>query len=68
VYETYGRHRAALCATVIRYGPRGAMREVGRALGLPEDVTGARAGLVRGWSREGIGETHARELGLNLDD
>ncbi|WP_163564541.1 hypothetical protein, partial [Klebsiella pneumoniae] len=30
VYETYGRHRAALCATVIRYGPRGAMREVGR--------------------------------------
>ena len=43
IYETYGRDRAALCATVIRYRARGAVREVGKALGLPEDVTGALA-------------------------
>ena len=30
-------------ATVIRYRARGAVREVGKALGLPEDVTGALA-------------------------
>ncbi len=68
VYETYGRHRAALCATVIRYGARGAVREVGKVLGLPEDVTAALAGLVWGWSRDGVGEKEAAALGLNLGD
>ncbi len=68
IYATYGRHRAALCATVIRYGARGAVREVGKALGLPEDVTGALAGLVWGWSTDGVGEQHAVELNLNLED
>ena len=45
IYETYGRERAALCATVIRYRARGAVREVGKALGLTEDVT-ERLGLA----------------------
>ncbi len=39
VYETYGRDRAALCSTVIRYRAKGALRDVGKALGLPEDLT-----------------------------
>ena len=43
IYDTYGRERAALCATVIRYRARGAVREVGKALGLTEDVTAALA-------------------------
>jgi error-prone DNA polymerase len=68
VYEHYGRYRAALTATVIRYRSRGAVREVGKALGIPEDVTAALAGLVWGWSIEGVTEEHARELNLNLDD
>ncbi|ACA18837.1 DNA polymerase III, alpha subunit [Methylobacterium sp. 4-46] len=68
VYATYGRHRAALTATVIRYGARGAVREVGKVLGVPEDVTGALARLVWGWSREGVGEREARALNLNLAD
>ncbi len=38
VYETYGRERAALCATVIRYRAKGALRDVGKALGLPVDL------------------------------
>ncbi|MDB5510854.1 MAG: polymerase alpha subunit, partial [Enterovirga sp.] len=62
VYRTYGRHRAALCATVIRYGARGAVREVGKVFGLPEDVTAALAGLVWGWSRDGVGGKEAQEL------
>ena len=36
VFNTYGRERAALCSTVIRYRARGAIRDVGKALGLPK--------------------------------
>ena len=68
IFETYGRDRAAIVATVVTYGARGAVREVGKALGLSEDVTGALAGLTWAWSEEGICEEHARELNLNLDD
>jgi error-prone DNA polymerase len=68
IYDTYGRHRAALCATVIRYRARGAVREVGKVMGLPEDVTAALSGLVWGWSTEGVGEREARDLNLNLAD
>ncbi|MGY2047682.1 error-prone DNA polymerase [Methylobacterium sp. JK268] len=68
IYATYGLHRAALTATVIRYGARGAVREVGKVLGVPEDVTGSLARLVWGWSREGVGEREAQTLNLNLAD
>ncbi|MET0333156.1 MAG: error-prone DNA polymerase [Rhizobacter sp.] len=34
IYAKYGRHRAALTAVVIRYRPRSALRDVGRALGI----------------------------------
>jgi error-prone DNA polymerase len=68
IYETYGRTRAALTATVIRYRSRGAVREVGKAMGLPEDVTAALAGLIWQWSDDGVGEAEARDLNLNLAD
>jgi error-prone DNA polymerase len=68
IYETYGRERAALCATVIRYRARGAVREVGKALGLTEDVTSALASQVSGWGSEAIAPKHAQELNLNLAD
>jgi error-prone DNA polymerase len=48
-----------LCATVIRYRTRGAVREVGKALGLTEDVTGALASQVWGWSEDGVAEEQA---------
>ncbi len=44
------------------------MREVGKALGLPEDLTKALAGLIWGWSQEGVGEKQVTQLGLNMDD
>ncbi|MDC8012286.1 error-prone DNA polymerase [Tahibacter sp. BL] len=37
VFGKYGRHRAALAATVIMYRRRSAARDVGRALGLSDD-------------------------------
>ena len=60
IYRKYGRHRAGLCATVIHYRPRMAIREVGKAMGLTEDVTAALANTVWGWGRE-ISEKHAAE-------
>ncbi|MFZ4688915.1 MAG: error-prone DNA polymerase [Polymorphobacter sp.] len=39
VYARYGRDRAGIAATVIHYRPRSAVREVGKVLGLSEDVT-----------------------------
>jgi error-prone DNA polymerase len=68
IYETYGRDHAALCATISRYRSRGAVREVGKALGLTEDVTAALAGQVWGWSNDGVEEEHAESLNLNLAD
>ena len=67
VYETYGRARAALCSTVIRYRAKGAIRDVGKALGLPEDLTKTLSSQVWGWS-EGVERKHAEGLNLNLGD
>ena len=39
VYRRYGRERAGIAATVIHYRSRSTVREVGKALGLSEDVT-----------------------------
>jgi error-prone DNA polymerase len=68
VYNTYGRHRAALCSTVIRYRARGALRDVAKAMGLPEDMIKMLSGQVWGWSEEGVEPKHAEELNLNLSD
>ncbi|MBH5322503.1 error-prone DNA polymerase [Aurantiacibacter sediminis] len=68
LYRKYGRHRAGLTATVIHYRPRMAIREVGKAMGLSEDVTSALARTVwGGWGKE-IGEDHAAETGMDLSD
>ncbi len=68
LYRKYGRHRAGLCATVIHYRPRMAIREVGKAMGLTEDVTAALAKTVwGGWGHE-ISEAHAAETGMNVSD
>jgi error-prone DNA polymerase len=65
VYRRYGRHRAAIIATVIHYRPRSAIRDVGKALGLTEDVTAALADTVWGsWGR-GLNDMQVRQAGLD---
>ncbi|MBK9082514.1 MAG: error-prone DNA polymerase [Rhizobiales bacterium] len=65
IYEKYGRERAGLAATVISYRPRSAIREVGKAFGLSEDVTGALAGAQWGqWGRD-IPNSHVRQAGFD---
>ena len=68
IYDKYGRAHAGLCATVIHYRPRMAIREVGKAMGLSEDTTSALARTVWGsWGAE-IAERHVGEAGLNICD
>jgi error-prone DNA polymerase len=68
IYEKYGRDRAGLTATVVHYRTRRAIREVGKVLGLSEEVTGALAGSVWGWSNDGVSEESVREAGLDPSD
>ncbi|MBX9664638.1 error-prone DNA polymerase, partial [Novosphingobium sp.] len=68
IYRRYGRQRAGLCATVIHYRPRMAIREVGKAMGLTEDVTAALARTVwGGWGSE-VAERNVEQAGLDLTD
>ncbi|RIJ33109.1 error-prone DNA polymerase [Henriciella mobilis] len=65
VYRRYGRHKAALTATVISYRPRSAVREVCKALGLSEDIAGALAGTVWGSFGSDVKEKQIRQAGLD---
>jgi len=68
IYQRYGRHRAGLCATVIHYRTKRAIREVGRAMGLSEDILGAMTSQIWGGGEGRIDATRLRELGLDPGD
>ena len=65
IYARYGRDRAAIVATVIHYRPRMAIRQVGKALGLTEDITAALAGTVWGSWGDSVPDDHIRQAGLD---
>jgi len=64
IYERYGRHRAAICSTVVHYRSRRAIREVGKVMGLTEDITAALAKTVWGYG-DGLPNEHIRQAGLD---
>ncbi|NVN04859.1 error-prone DNA polymerase [Asaia spathodeae] len=69
IYRRYGRGHSALCATLMRYRPKGALREVGKVLGLSDDVLG----LVSKYLASSLGDpvllkARAAELNLSLSD
>ena len=66
IYRRYGRHRAAIAATVIHYRPRSAVREVGRALGLTEDVTQRLTSTVWGSFSDRFGEERFEQAGFDV--
>ena len=68
IYEKYGRHRAGLCATVIHFRSRAAIREVGKVMGLSQDVTAGLSSQIWGQSGKGPDPDRMRELGLDLQD
>jgi error-prone DNA polymerase len=68
IYEKYGRHRAGLCATVIHFRSRAAIREVGKVMGLSQDVTASLSSQIWGMSNGGADPERIRELGLDLNN
>jgi DNA polymerase III alpha subunit/intein/homing endonuclease len=49
VYRKYGRDRAAMVCNVIRYRAKSAIRDVGKALGIPETALDRAAKLMSMW-------------------
>ena len=68
IYEKYGRDRAGIAATVIHYRPRSAIREVGKVMGLSEDVCGALASTIWGHMEAELEDARANDAGLDLSD
>ena len=69
IYDRYGRHRAGLCATVIHYRGKRAIREVGRAMGLSQDTISALSSQLWGVFSSGqVARDRMREIGLDPDD
>jgi len=68
IYDKYGRHRAGIAATVITYRARSAIREIGKVLGLTDDVTGALSKMMGHWTAGKAKPALAREAGIDPDD
>jgi error-prone DNA polymerase len=68
IYARYGRDRAGLAATIISYRGRSAVREVGKALGLSEDIVAALSATIWGLSNSKLPEKYVREAGLDPSD
>ena len=67
IYARYGRDRAAIAATVIHYRPRSAVREVGKVLGLSEDVTTRLTSTVWGSFSSHMEKNRFAESGFDAD-
>jgi error-prone DNA polymerase len=65
VYRRYTRRRAGIAATVIHYRPRSTIREVGKALGLSEDITARLANTTWGHWGDDLPESRVHEAGLD---
>ncbi len=65
IYAKYGRRRAALAATVIRYRPRSAMRDAGKALGLAPLQVDTLAKSMQWWDGKDIAPERIRDAGFD---
>jgi error-prone DNA polymerase len=65
IYEKYGRQRAALTCEVITYRHRSAIKEVGKALGLPHQTAKRLAKSVHHWTGSSLSDESIRALGLD---
>lgn len=68
IYEEYGREHAAIVATVTQERHKGAIRDVGKAMGLTEDTIKRIGGSIWSFREEGFNEDRLREQGLNPQD
>jgi error-prone DNA polymerase len=65
IYRKYGRARAALAATVISYRGKSAVRDVAKALGMPEDQIDKLSRILAWWDGEASLNARLREQGFD---
>jgi len=68
VYAKYGRHRAALTAALHTYRPRGALRDLGKALGLSLDQVDRLAKSMSWWDGSRIRPELLAQAGFDADN
>lgn len=68
IYEDYGREHAAIVATVTQERHKGAIRDVGKAMGLSEDTIKRIGGTIWSFQEEGFDAQRLKEQGLNPHD
>ena len=68
IYGDYGRDRAGIVATVTQERHKGAIRDVGKAMGLSEDTIKRIGATIWDFREEGFDEKRLREQGLNPKD
>ncbi|MFN5171273.1 MAG: error-prone DNA polymerase [Cyclobacteriaceae bacterium] len=68
IYTKYGRDRAAVVATVTELHHKGAIRDVGKVMGLSADTITRLSGLIWSFSEDGFDRDRIRSQGINPDD
>jgi error-prone DNA polymerase len=68
IYEKYGRHRAAIVATVTQELQKGAIRDMGRAMGLSVDTVNRLSGSIWEFTDEWFEEDRVAEGGVDPKD
>ncbi len=68
IYNKYGRRRAAIVATVTQVRARGAIRDVGKAMGLSVDAVGRLAGIIGSHWDTHVDSSQLVEQGFNPQD
>lgn len=69
IYHRYGRGHAALCATIHRYRAKGALRDVGKAMGLSTDLLSLLSThLASALGDDALFRSRSAEMGLDLSD
>jgi error-prone DNA polymerase len=68
IYRKYGRNRAAIVATVTQQHHRGAIRDVGKAMGLSVDTIQRLSGLIWDFNDDGFDKNRIISQGINPDD
>lgn len=65
IYKKYGRHRAALAASVVTYRPKSAVRDVGKALGMDLQLVEQLASSLSWWDKEDELLSRFEDAGIN---
>jgi len=68
IFNKYGRHRAAIVATVTQQHQKGSMRDVAKAMGLSLDAVNRLSASISGFGDEWFDKAKLTENGFNAND